>query len=70
MASSDPSNSTGPRSNLGERLRTYLIGVGVGAMLLGLFWMMKYQTALQQAQQQNTTPNGASSTPAPQPNGN
>ncbi len=37
------------RSGFGERLRTYLIGVGIGAILLGMFWMMKRQAAQNQA---------------------
>ena len=45
--------SSGPRSGFGDRLRTYLIGVGIGAMLLGMLWMMKHRA--QQAQQQGTT---------------
>lgn len=40
-------------SGFGDRLRTYLIGVGIGLMLLGGFWMMKKRA--QQAQQQGAT---------------
>lgn len=62
-----PSSPPTRTSGLGDRLRTYLIGVGIGAVLLGMFWMMKRQAALQQS---NTTPNGAPSAPAPRPSGN
>ena len=39
----------GTRSGLGDRLRTYLIGVGIGVMLLGMFWMMKRRAVQNQA---------------------
>ena len=39
----------GSRSGLGDRLRTYLIGVGIGVMLLGMFWMMKRRAVQNQA---------------------
>lgn len=62
---------SGPRvAGLGERLRTYLIGVGIGLMLLGMFWMMKHRAAQQQAPTSATTPNGVPSTPGAPPSGN
>lgn len=62
---------SGPRvAGFGERLRTYLIGVGIGLMLLGMFWMMKHRAAQQQATAPNTTQNGGNPAPKSPPNGN
>ena len=41
-----------------ERLRIYLIGVGIGVMLLGTFWQRK-----RQAQQREAAETAASQTP-------
>jgi hypothetical protein len=40
-----------PRKNapgVGDRLRIYLIGVGIGVILLGAFWLLKNQAAQNQ----------------------
>jgi len=39
------------RSRTWERLRIYLIGVGIGCMLLGMFAMLKWQAKQAQAGQ-------------------
>jgi hypothetical protein len=54
-------------STLGSRLRTYLIGVGIGVSLLGMLWMMKRQAALQQAARPAEAAPGGSGTAPPTP---
>jgi hypothetical protein len=39
-----------PRTTFRDRLLTYLLGVGVGLLLLGIIWLMRYQAALMQRQ--------------------
>ena len=48
-----------PRKNapgLGDRLRIYLIGVGIGLILLGTFWLLKNQSARNQPFPSNSGP--------------
>jgi hypothetical protein len=45
---SRPEPAHGRSSGTGQRLRTYLIGVGIGVILLGMFWMMRRQAAMSQ----------------------
>ncbi len=39
-----------PRNTFRDRLSTYLLGVCLGLLLLGIIWLMRYQAAVMQQQ--------------------